>query len=81
MKEMQWERIFYKGKYQFVAYNARDFITIETGIDVDDVLKRDEIWKKITDSFPQACSYGSFKNAYKEAKREKKLYGKYELCA
>ena len=78
---MQWERIFYKGKFQFVAYNSRDYITLETGIDISDNSSLKDLWDKITAMFPQACSFGSFKLAYKAAKAEEKQYGKYELCA
>lgn len=36
MKKMEWERVYYKGKYQFIAYNTNDCIVIETGVDVSD---------------------------------------------
>ncbi|MCL3787265.1 hypothetical protein E2N93_04400 [Ruminococcus bromii] len=80
MKKMEWERVYYKGKYQFIAYNTNDSIVIESGIDMtDDTCKN--LWQKITNSFPSACSYRSFLQAFKEAKLEKKLYGRYEQCA
>ncbi|WP_370752180.1 hypothetical protein [Ruminococcus sp.] len=81
MKKMEWERVYYKGKYQFIAYNTNDCIVIETGVDVSDDVSNKNLWQKITDSFPSACSYRSFLRAFKEAKLERKLYGKYERCA
>ena len=54
MKKMEWERVYYKGKYQFIAYNTNDCIVIETGVDVSDDVSNKNLWQKITDSFPSA---------------------------